>query len=228
MRNWPYVTIIGGGILAFILASSISSNLRASTSSGQDMVVQVLGGTASMVADKAYQEADVYYHAGVTCANCPDRVNRNGLLLHAVEQPGIPRPLSHLLDAMHHVTAPTVHRHIQGADEKEVLPWFIVATHLDPHHMDAWLTGTYWFYRTGEIDRAKQFILDGVRHNPTDYRVHMERGILFYRLKQWQVAEGEMKLARQLWRKINEDSEYDKRAIGLYLRGIEKHLNAVP
>ena len=119
--------------------------------------------------------------------------------------------------------APRIHKHLAGEEEKELLPWFIAAVRLNPQFIDAWRTGSYWFYRTDNGHRAIGFISDGIRRNPGDYRLYLDRGILYHRLKEWDGAISDLETARRLWKNDSEDSPYELRAIRTYLRDCRMH-----
>ena len=134
------------------------------------------------------------------------------------------RQHSRLVKRLHGETAPRAHRHLQGEEEKELLPWFVAAVRLNPHHIEAWRTGSYWFYRTGDSQRAEEFIREGICHNPKDYRLYLDRGILYHRLHRWQDAVRDLEVARELWRNDSEDAPFELRAIGTYLRDSRERL----
>lgn len=212
MDGWPVRMALAGGIISVLLASVLVPGLRAASPQNTDVLVQVMGGTTELAAEKAYRDADVYLHAGVTGGN-----------LAGNRKPG-QLPLMGLVRRLHGETAPKAHRHLQGDDEKELLPWFMVAVRLNPRHMDAWRDGSYWFYRTGDSHRAEEFISDGVRCNPRDYRLYLDRGILYHRLKKWESSVRDLETAQKLWKNSSQDAPFDRKAIRIYLNDSRKHL----
>ena len=222
MCSWCVRMALIGGILTILLASALVPGLKAASPQDPDVLVQVLGGTTELAAEKAYRDADVYLHAGVTACGEP---------AESAGSPGEPQsarqlPLMDLFRRLHGETAPKVHRHLQGDEEKELLPWFVAAVRLNPHHIDAWRDGSYWFYRTGDFHRSEEFISDGIRRNPHDYRLYLDRGILYHRLNKWESSVRDLETARKLWKNNSEDAPFERKAIRIYLDDSRKRLKS--
>lgn len=210
------------GMISVILAWTLMPVLKASTPQSTDILMQVLGGTADLAANGAYREADVYFHGGAMdeCNGEEAKGQKSNTLM------GIDTslPLAELIRNLQVAVAPKEDRHLAGEEEKEMLPWFIVAVRLNPHHIEAWRTGSYWIYRTGGHDKAIEFISNGIKNNKGDYRLYMDRGILYHRSKMWQKSIEDMTAAKRLWKNNSEDAPYDKRAIDTYMKDSLKHL----
>ncbi|HUV06054.1 MAG TPA: hypothetical protein VMX94_13275 [Armatimonadota bacterium] len=217
MDTWSVRIALAAGIVSILLASVLVPGLKAASPQSADIFVQVLGGTTELAAQKAYLQTDVYLHAGVTAGD----LNGDGQPSRFRELPFIG-----LIRRLHGETAPKVHRHVQGEEEKELLPWFIAAVRLNPQHIDAWRDGSYWFYRTGDLHRAEEFISEGIRCNPGDYRLYLDRGILYHRLKKWESSIRDLETAQKLWKNDSEDAACDYKAIRLYLDDSRKRLKS--
>lgn len=224
MNSFPLKMMLAAGIAALALAMTTVPTLKAASPKNNDIMVQVLGGTADFAAEKAYREADIYFHAGQN-EGCEASISGNHKEHHdddhdsheAVEQSTL--PLMGLIKHLHGESAPKKHRHLEGDEEKEVLPWFIAAVRLNPRHIEAWRTGAYWFYRMGNVPKAEKFIADAISHNPNDYRLYLDQGILEFRAKRWQNAVRSLELAEKYWKNDSEDAPYDHRAIKTFLKG---------
>ena len=81
---------------------------------------------------------------------------------------------------------PSGHRHLHTKREtKEVLPWFWVATKVDPHNVQAYDLGTFWLARqTGEPGKALDFVTEGIGKNPDAFELELARGEVLERLSQ--------------------------------------------
>lgn len=214
MEKLPVRLAIAGGLIALVLSSVLVPKFKAANPRNSDILVQVLGGTADLAADQAYQEADVYFHGGIRAES------------HHIEgddRSHVQLPLLGYVKRLQGEAAPRTHRHLGGAEEKEILPWFEVATRLNPHHVEAYSTGSYWYSRTGDPKRSLEFVSAGIRNNPDDYRLYFDRGIIHYHLKNWDSAIRDLQTARRLWKNLNEDSPYDLKAIGRYLGYASNH-----
>ncbi|MHB0913418.1 MAG: tetratricopeptide repeat protein [Armatimonadota bacterium] len=196
-------------IISAALALALSSLIAPHTSAGGDVLTEVLGGTAQLAGDMAYEQADVYFHGGGTSCHgeheeAPETVSD--------------LPLSAFIHYLDGEMAPKEHRHLAGAEEKELLPWFVTAVELNPQLVDAWCNGAYWFYRTGNHKKAEEFITQGITKNLRDYHVWLERGVLYHRLGRWRESAGDLERAEKLWKNDSEDAVYFRRAIRTYLR----------
>jgi len=216
-RCWLPKIIVPGAIMLLVLTSLLIPQLKAANPQDPDVLIQVLGGTADFAAEKAYREADIYFHAGFDC-DCPDEHKDHHVEHEVKASDSVRLPLLKTVERLQGEAAPRIHRHLQGEEEKEVLPWFIAAVRLNPQFIDAWRTGSYWFYRTDNGHRAIAFISDGIKRNPSDYRLYLDRGILYHRIGEWDNAIKDLETARRLWKNDTEDSPYEKKAIGIYLR----------
>ncbi|MDX1971124.1 MAG: hypothetical protein SFY68_01195 [Candidatus Sumerlaeia bacterium] len=69
------------------------------------------------------------------------------------------------------------HQHSTGT---ELLPWYRVMTLSDPHNIRGYLIGAYWLSNLGKFEEARQFITEGIGHNPEAFQLYLyrARGIL--------------------------------------------------
>lgn len=225
MNRTSLKMLLAAGGLAFLLALTLVPKLSAGNQKDSDILMQVLGGSADLAADAAYQEADLYFHAGVT-GGCPHEHEKEGECKDEPETVSMTAdlPLMGTIQYLNGQTSPKQHRHLQGSEEKELLPWFIATVRLNPHHIDAWRVGTYWYLRTGSKQRALDFVSQGITSNPDDYRLYMERGIVEHHLAKWKSTVSDMEHAQRLWKNLSDDSKYDAREIDIYLKDARSRL----
>lgn len=215
------ITVICG-LLAITLTLFIVPELNSADQSNTDVLAQALGGTAEIASEKAFEQADLYYHAG-NMHKCPDEdhekpENEEHSALSGLFMAGF-------VNNIYAQTKPHKHVHIEGASEKELIPWFVTATRLNPHNIEAWRVGSYWYMRTGETEHAREFIADAIRKNPEDYRLYLDQGIVYHHFHEWKKAVSSLETADKLWKDNSEDAPYDLRAIKRYLKDSESHLN---
>lgn len=213
-------------LLAFLLALVIVPQTSMSDEKNTDVLLRVLGGTADLASDKAFKQADVYYHAGMM-DKCPDESHHHeehGSHRHEEDSEPVNLPLANFIRNIYAQTQPGEHMHIHGESEKELIPWFIVSTRLNPRNIEAWRVGTYWFFRTGDLKRAEDFISKGISANPSDYRLHMDQGIMYHRLREWELSIKSLETARLLWKNNSDDAPFDLKAIKTYFSDSKKHL----
>jgi tetratricopeptide (TPR) repeat protein len=103
---------------------------------------------------------------------------------------------------------PDQHVHLEGGEEKEMLPWVRLAVEMDPHNVEAYTVGGYWLRQLGKAAEAEAFLREGQRNNPDSYEIYFElgrlaelgaqdpdRAVRLYRLaaEKWQAANAGLK-----------------------------------
>jgi tetratricopeptide (TPR) repeat protein len=64
---------------------------------------------------------------------------------------------------------PSAHAHLDGGDEREMLPWLMLATELDPNNAQTYITTAYWLRtRLGRVDEAEHLLRESMRQKPSD------------------------------------------------------------
>jgi tetratricopeptide (TPR) repeat protein len=102
---------------------------------------------------------------------------------------------------------PNVHVHLQGGNEREMLPWVKLAVELNPHDVDAYTVGGYWLWKLGKTNEAQQFLREGQRNNPNSYRIYFELARHAEEESQLEHARRLYQLALQIWQKVNQGQE---------------------
>jgi len=88
----------------------------------------------------------------------------------------------------------TKHTHLEGGQEREILPWLRVSAELDPQRVETYTVAAYWLRRHLEkVDEAEQFLREGLRANPASYEILFELGLLNYE------SRHDAGRARNLW-----------------------------
>lgn len=80
-----------------------------------------------------------------------------------------------------HVRAPEIHRHLEGKQTVELMPWFWASVRADPHNIEAWTT-TWYVANNSMKDKklALSVVDEGLRRNPDDPDLLLCRGRTFY------------------------------------------------
>ncbi len=60
----------------------------------------------------------------------------------------------------------TEHTHLQGNNEREILPWLKISAELDPQKVETYTVATYWLRNLGKVNEAEDFLRQGLRSNP--------------------------------------------------------------
>ena len=96
-----------------------------------------------------------------------------------------------------HVRAPDVHRHLEGRESVEMMPWFWAAVRADPHNVDAWTSAAYAADRMMK-DRAlaMRIIAEARANNPDSIEVALMEARMVYDGGKGDVVEAEMLFER--------------------------------
>lgn len=73
----------------------------------------------------------------------------------------------------------TEHKHLEGKEEREILPWLKISSNLDPQRIETYTVAAYWLRKElGKPAEAEKFLREGLRHNPGNYEILFELGRL--------------------------------------------------
>ena len=191
-----------------------------------DILGAVLGDARVVVARGLYEKADTAFHMGAPHLDCCDahagheaghepegadedrehrgRHGEHGEEPHAV----VPRWIAWIDSEVH----PRSHRHLEGQEIREMLPWLAMAIHADPTAAEPYVVAAYWLgWVLQRPDAAETVLRNGLaRATPTD-RIARELGRLLLTLRgRPHDALPHLRAALELWdRAAEEGSEPD-------------------
>ena len=87
----------------------------------------------------------------------------------------------------------TQHTHLEGNNEREILPWLRLSAELDPQKIETYTVAAYWLRDLGKVKEAEDFLRQGLLNNPDSYEILFELGRL-YRENRHDLAR-----ARNVW-----------------------------
>jgi tetratricopeptide (TPR) repeat protein len=87
----------------------------------------------------------------------------------------------------------TEHTHLEGNNEREILPWLKLSAELDPQKIETYTVAAYWLRDLGKIKEAEAFLREGLRNNPDSYEILFELGRLYA------MNTHELDRARRVW-----------------------------
>jgi tetratricopeptide (TPR) repeat protein len=73
----------------------------------------------------------------------------------------------------------TQHSHLEGANEREILPWMRISAELDPQRIDTYTVAAYFLRNLHKTKEAEQFLREGLRNNPDSSEILFELGRLY-------------------------------------------------
>jgi len=103
----------------------------------------------------------------------------------------------------------TEHKHLEGGDAREILPWLKLSAQLDPQRIETYIVAGYWLSdRLNKPKEAEEFLRDGLRANPQSYEILFDLGRLYERrFKQPDRARGVWLLALRRWDEVEGGKE---------------------
>ena len=101
-----------------------------------------------------------------------------------------------------HVRAPSAHRHLEGRESVELMPWFWAAVRAAPHDIDAWTTAWYVANNMMKDGALAGRVLDeGLARNPGDLELLICRARMAYA-----GGGGDLRKARGLFAEIRDEA----------------------
>jgi tetratricopeptide (TPR) repeat protein len=178
---------------SFTLATVVQPRLapwdQQSDSGG--IVKALLGDSRRLLADQFLEQADVSFHSGFYPSIFDDRRPPKDTA-HMTSKEGSPEAEAHeqemnflgppkdLLEKFGRNFMITEHTHLEGGNEREILPWLKLSAELDPHRVDTYTVAAYWLRNSiGKVAEAEQFLREGIRNNPQSYELWYELGQLY-------------------------------------------------
>lgn len=125
------------------------------------------------------------------------------------------------------------HTHLDGGNEREVLPWLRVAVELDPQQVDFYTVAAFWLRtKLGKADEAEKFLREGLRANPQSYEILFELGRTYNEgLKDPARARNVYDLALRRWHETQSQAhepDFDGlRQIAMHLAELEENAGAL-
>jgi len=151
----------------------------------------LLGDSRHLFANHAFTKADIYFHSGYY-PSVFDQAEAPKDSRHMTSEEGSSEAEKHERE-MTFLHEPrdwierfgrhfliTEHTHLQGGNEREILPWLKLSAELDPQRIDTYTVASFWLRnRLGKAHEAEELLRDGLRNNPDSYELLFELGRLY-------------------------------------------------
>jgi tetratricopeptide (TPR) repeat protein len=222
----PFIRVAVVLLLAccFTLATVLEmpfERLRAKTDSSSGILVALMGDSRRLFADHFFSMADAYFHSGFY-PTIFDRAQRGeshlkeetheheGADHHDEHEDSFLGPPKDWIERFGRHFFPTVHTHLHGGNEREILPWLKLSAEMDPKRIDTYVTASYWLRTSlNKPAEAEQFLREGLRANPDSHEILLELGrVYLYNKRDPRIARNIFVLARQKW--IKEEAAGEK------------------
>jgi len=134
----------------------------------------LLGGSRLALNGYFYELADTYFHGGW------ERTQKQAFSGGFVQK-------------LRDIISPKFHMHIGGTDIREIMPWFRLATLMNPADVRTYLDTAFWLaHDANRPDLAEQVLNEAQANNPFNYAIQLEKGRIL--LKEKKIDDGRMAL----------------------------------
>ena len=192
----PYLTLLLLLAACFSLATILDQRASGWSKRGQsDNVLKILFGDGRrLFANHFFVQADVSFHSGYY-PSIFDQARAPKDTRHLTAKEGEPEAEEHEKQ-MNFLGPPrdwierfgrhfiiTEHTHLEGTNEREILPWLKLSAELDPQKIETYTVAAYWLRDLGKVKEAEAFLREGMLNNPDSYEILFELGRLYYQNK---------------------------------------------
>lgn len=182
------LTLVGGYRLTAIRQKQ--------THGSENLIAQIFGESRALISARMLHKADRYFHGGVMLDDCDHLHGGGHHHEHAddgghdaeheeAEKTPVAAADTHYTGAGWYrnlmlSTRPSGHTHLSTTREvKELLPWFRLATKLDPHNVQGYDVTAYWLAKKLDAPaKAIALIDEGIAHNPEAFELELTKGEL--------------------------------------------------
>jgi tetratricopeptide (TPR) repeat protein len=236
-KSAPYLILVLLLSACFSVATILQPQVMAwNDASGQrgSILKLLLGDGRKIFAEEFFTKADISFHSGYY-PTIFDQAQAPKNSRHMTSEEGSPEEEEHerkmnflgeprdLFERFGRNFIITQHTHLEGGQEREILPWLKLSAELDPERIDTYTVAAYWLRaRVGKVKEAEDFLRDGLRANPNSYEILFELGRLYHDNYHDQTR------ARNLWelalRRWQEQQNENKNPDKFVLEEIETNL----
>ena len=148
--------------VAFSMAAQLTLNPINLLPGDTTMSERLLGASRVAFGNSFFEQADNYFHKGVT----------------HVRQKAFSNDYFQTLAG---AIEPSSHVHPDGIEVSEIMPWLRFTTEMDPNNVEAYLTTAFWLDGAiGRPDVAEAVLREAQINNPRDYRVINARAKMLF------------------------------------------------
>jgi tetratricopeptide (TPR) repeat protein len=193
MKASPLLILIALLTLAFSLSVTIAPE-AAGWSQGKktgNFLNLMFGDGRKLLAAQFFTMADVYFHSGYYPSIFDKNSGEQKEIISASHgrketeedeknEDFLGKPKD-WIDAFGRNFKVTQHTHLEGGNEREMLPWLRLAADLDPQKVDTYTVGAFFLRdHLNRPDQAEAFLREGLRNNPDSSEILFELGRLYH------------------------------------------------
>ncbi len=180
------LTIFVWLILLTLLSSQIEQSLASACfqTHPKDPLYRLIGSVKEVLGDTAFLKADSYFHGGVNTGLLKQyHEHLNDLEDHDDEkdEQAFKSSFTDWIFKINSQIKVTEHKHLKGNESKEMLPFLLLSTKLDPYNVPAILTTAHWIDHTfGKTDDAIHVLKQGSENNPGSWEIFYQLGLIYF------------------------------------------------
>ena len=173
------------------LAFMIDAQLRDEINATGDPFYRLMGSSKEILGDAMFLKADSYFHGG-SALHYEEGTGQEGeeagsedahehKAAHAEE----PAEAKDWIARINERIQVSDHHHLPQDKQREMLPFLYLATTLDTHNTEAFLTSAYILDKLfGKTSEAVEVLKTGMKNNPASWELARALGDIFYLRKQ--------------------------------------------
>jgi tetratricopeptide (TPR) repeat protein len=195
-------------VLCFALAADLDvrlQSIKGARRPSSQMLDSIMGNSRRMFANQFFVKADAYFHSGFYPTIFDNQESFQ--TAHMAEDAGAvasqnrgdetafmgkPRDI---IERFSRGFMPDRHTHLDeggaggqagdlgeenGGGVREILPWLLLSTELDPQRIESYTVTAYWLRnRMGKVDEAEKVLRDGLKANPGSPAILYELGRIY-------------------------------------------------
>jgi tetratricopeptide (TPR) repeat protein len=193
MKISPLLALTALLALAFTLATGLASRADgwSRPAKSNNVFGMMFGDGRKLLANQFFTMADIYFHSGYYPSIFDKNAEEQKEIISAShgkkeseedekKEDFLGRPKD-WVDAYGRNFRITQHMHLEGGNEREMLPWLRLAADLDPQKIETYTVGAFFLREhLGRTNEAEAFLREGLRNNPDSCEIYFELG-RFYR-----------------------------------------------
>ena len=181
-----FLCLASAGVLSFSIDKELNQNRE--VFGLEHSLDRVLGSAKEVLGDELFLKADSYYHGGVKekFHEKESDHEKSGFIEEDRElEPAHKAKISKdWIEKINDQVTAHQHYHLEGDKIKEMLPFFSLATTLNPHNVEAILTTSYWLEKHFQNPEAAITLLEKATvDNPESWEAEKQLADFYFRLR---------------------------------------------
>jgi tetratricopeptide (TPR) repeat protein len=168
---WMFLLLLASGLLAVRVENGLGTAFAMAYGEPVDPLSRLIGSAKEAVGDTLFIKADSYFHGGVNHDDHRDESREDFDREGVIEEGEVTVSTDWIARINSQVRAHEL-KHLEKDKRKEMLPYFMLSSQLDPYNIEAVLTTAFWLdHEFGKTDQARELLEKGLRDNPTSWEI---------------------------------------------------------